>query len=333
MVLSVLFISKVLTVSFDLISQKDDSDVFVGFMGLTALISGTVVFGTKMWTKYGHKFMSLFVMIFMCLLLSNCTRVSAGYAGIKINNYGSQRGVSDVPMVTGWVWYNPFTQNVFEYPCFVQTAKWEGDDKFSFNLSGGTLVTAEVSFSYHFDYEKVPAFWVKFRTDDINSFTHGFLHNIARDAFNEVGPYYTIEDMYSPKKDEMIVAVNKRINDAINMYGAHVDQLGYLHGLGMPPEIVAAMNSKIAATQNAIRVENELRATEAEAKKVVAKAKGEADANVLLAKSISPELIQWRNQMILEQAVQKWNGQRPTVEAGSNAGGMLLQLPTSTASR
>ena len=46
--------------------------------------------------------------------LSSCTRIDAGHEGIKVNMYGTDKGVSDVVLVTGRVWYNPFTEDVYE---------------------------------------------------------------------------------------------------------------------------------------------------------------------------------------------------------------------------
>src|SRR5579885_1412717 len=55
------------------------------------------------------------------------TRVGAGYVGIEINLAGSQRGASEIPIRTGWVFYSPLTTQVIEFPTFVQTVKWTRD--------------------------------------------------------------------------------------------------------------------------------------------------------------------------------------------------------------
>jgi len=140
--------------------------------------------------------------------------------------------------------------------------------------------------------------------------------------------------------------------------GVTVDQFGFV-GAPRPPEsVITAINLKIAATQKAMQIENELRQTEGEAKKVTAKAEGEAKAriaqaegwakarvvqaqgdatariaqaegeakaNELIAKSITPDIIHWRELELQAQTIQKWNGVRPSVEGGNS--GLLLQLP------
>ena len=81
-----------------------------------------------------------------------------------------------------------------------------------------------------------------------------------------------------------------------------------------------AIESKIAATQLAERAENEKRQAIAEAAKTVEIARGQAEANDLLTKSLTPQLMQWKQLAILES---KWNGQFPQVVGN---GTPLLQL-------
>lgn len=57
-------------------------------------------------------------------LTSGCTRIGPGHVGIEVDMAGSQRGVQDFALKTGWVFYNPVGTSVMEYPTFVQTAKW-----------------------------------------------------------------------------------------------------------------------------------------------------------------------------------------------------------------
>jgi regulator of protease activity HflC (stomatin/prohibitin superfamily) len=131
--------------------------------------------------------------------------------GIKVDLAGSQRGVEDLPIRTGWVFYNPAGSKVVEYPTYVQTAKWTHDlnegrpinEEISFNTLQGLTVYGDISLSYHLDPAKVPAFYVKFRNDDIDQFTHGFLRNVARDSMNRVAANYTVEEIMGEKKPEM----------------------------------------------------------------------------------------------------------------------------------
>jgi hypothetical protein len=58
--------------------------------------------------------------ILLVLLFQSCERIDAGHVGVKVNQYGDNKGVDDVVAVTGMVFYNPFTTTVYEFPTFIQ---------------------------------------------------------------------------------------------------------------------------------------------------------------------------------------------------------------------
>jgi regulator of protease activity HflC (stomatin/prohibitin superfamily) len=222
---------------------------------------------------------------------------------------------------------------VFSYPTSIITAVWskdtsEGrpvDESITFNTSEGTSISGDVSLSFSLNSDSVPNFYVKFRNDDIQEFLHGYLHNVARDALNEIASKYALEDLYGSKKEEFLSAVKVRINNDIGRYGS-ISQFGFTGALRMDPRIVEALNNKLKAVQNAITAENELRQTEANARKLVAQKAGEAEANNKLAQSISPNLLEWKRLEISEICAQKWDGKQPEfLSGGGNS--LMLQLP------
>jgi regulator of protease activity HflC (stomatin/prohibitin superfamily) len=129
----------------------------------------------------------------------------------------------------------------------------------------------------------------------------------------------SVEDAYGPKKRELIEKAQKQLSDSVgDMF--EIEKLTVVGSFRLPDPVLKALEAKIAATQKAMMKENELREAEAEAKKVVAKARGDAEgrlalaeaeakANYLVAKSLTPELVQW-------QALAKWNGALPQFTGG-----------------
>ena len=329
------------SIAFGLISQADTLTATGGF--LLALVTGVV----GAWVCVATTFKLLrsikemrtvppatAALIVLCMFLLNaCTTISPGHVGIKVSKYGSERGVSDYTLQTGAVWFMPGVSSVFEYPTFVQTVKWtaskdEGsplNEEFTFNSKDAAVITADISLSYQLEAAKVPHFYVKFRSDDMESFTNGYLHNVARDAFQESAVNYTALELYGDKKDAFLKAVRTRISEGVDSLGISITQFGLLGNLRLPPAITDAVNAKIAATQNAQRAQNEVIQAQAEAQKSVATAQGQAQANALLTRSLSPELIQWRQLDIQQQAIGRWDGKLPVYTAG---GGIpLIQLP------
>lgn len=257
-----------------------------------------------------------------------CTRVGPGYVGIKVSMAGDSKGVDSVPAVTGWTFYNPFLSSVYEYPTFVQTAVWtkspdEGkasNEEITFTNADNMQIAADVSLSYHLQPDKVPSFYVKFRNDDLNGFTHGYLRNVARDQFNEHGGRYKI-DAIMGDNSAFLTDVRKDLQAEMTPIGVIIDQFGFIGAPRPPQGVIEAINGKIHATQLAQQKQNELVQAQADAAKEVARTEGyaqsitirttaEAEANKKLASSITPELVRLKQ-------LEKWDGHLPQINGGS----------------
>lgn len=277
--------------------------------------------------------------------LVRATRIEAGYTGIEVNLAGSQRGASEIPIRTGWVFYSPLTTQVIEFPTFVQTVKWtrdvnEGhpiDEEMGFNSKEGMEIFADVSLSYAIDPKHVPDFYVKYRVNDLDLFTHGILRDIVRNSLNEVASTYVVEDIYGEKKTEFLGRVEQQIQDKVANVGVGVQQFGFIGAPRVPAVIAQAITAKAQAIQEAERAKNELATTQAEAAKKIAEAEGEAksavtlaqgeaDANRIRQSSLTPQLLELRRLENQRAYIDKWNGQLPSVQAGQGAG-FLMQLP------
>lgn len=275
------------------------------------------------------------------------TVVQPGHVGIQINLSGSDKGVQDLPLKTGRIFYNPINETVYTYPTFVQTAKWSKDptegsannEELSFTTKDQMVVFADVSLSYSLISSQVPNFYVKFRSDDLNQFTHGFLRNVARDQFNETAGKYGIEQIMGDN-EPFITEVRKRIQDQVSSLGVKIEQFGFIGAPRPPVAVVQAINAKIQATQIAIQIENELRAAtataakkvaeaEGNAKAAIATANGQAEANRIKSASINPAILDWERLAATREAISKWNGAPSMINGGGGSPmNFLFQIPT-----
>ena len=286
----------------------------------------------------------LIALLILFFLLLRVTRIEAGHVGVEINLSGQQRGASEIPIRTGWVIYSPLTTQIIEFPTYVQTVKWTRDtneghpinEEMGFNSKEGMEIFVDVSLSYAIDPQKAPDFYVKYRVDDLDRFTHGILRDIVRNSLNEVASTYVVEDIYGEHKAEFLNKVQAMIQQKVTPVGVGVQQFGFIGAPRVPAVIATAITAKAQAIQQAERARNELATTQAEAakkiaeaegdaKSLVTRAQGEADANRIRQNSLTPQLLELRRIENNRALIDKWNGQLPTVESGSN--GMILQLP------
>jgi regulator of protease activity HflC (stomatin/prohibitin superfamily) len=298
------------------------------------------------------------VLIGFVLLLNvvRATRINAGYVGVEVNLAGSQRGAQDIPVRTGWVFYSPLKTQVIEFPTFVQTVKWtsntqEGhplNEELVFNSKEGQEVRADVSLSYAIDPTKVPEFYVKYRADDLDKFTHGILKDIVRNSLNEVASTYTLEDIYGENKARFLREARERIQQQVAAVGVGIQQFGFIGKPRFTAAIEEAITQKTQAITEAERARNQLAVTQAEMNKQVAEAEGaaksqierargdaesqierahgEAEANRLRQASITPQLLEWRRLENDRARIEKWNGDLPKTLIGGKPE-MLMNLP------
>lgn len=221
-----------------------------------------------------------------------CTRISPGHVGIVVNSSGSNRGVQDYPAVTGRVWYNPFNTDVYEWPTFVQTTVWthnkdEGhpvNEEITFTTKDQMQVAADISIAYQLKPDKVPAFYVKFRSSDMDAFTHGFMRNMAREKFDQAAGHYSIEQIMGDNAPFL-----KEARDALQLelspVGIDIEQFGFIGAPRPPQQVIDSINTKVQATQIALQKQIEVQQAQAEAQKEIAKAEGASKAVLINAEA------------------------------------------------
>jgi regulator of protease activity HflC (stomatin/prohibitin superfamily) len=304
-----------------LLNQDSDVAMYLGFglfgcmlyVGLDLLAR---VVSKVFWKKDDEDDRGGKMLALACLVLAASTSstgcytiVPPGNVGIRVEQTGGNRGVQDIPLSTGRVFYNPFNENVLTYPTSVQQYTWTKDtneekpqnEEMCFKSSDFMLFCADVNAAFSLVDAKVPAFYKKFNNDDINAFVHGFFKNVVRDSFTAHAPEYTSDQLNGAKQDDLLKQVAASAHKELEPLGVELIKLGFAHPPRAPEEIQKAVNRKVQAIQDAIRVENELRMTEAEAKKRIAEAEGKAKSNQVEMQSITPQLIQMRT-------IERWDG-------------------------
>ena len=250
-------------------------------------------------------------MVMISMMFTSCgyERIDAGYEGIKVNLYGDDKGVDDITLVTGAVWYNPITTAVYEYPTFVQTVDYA---PFSINAKDGSSFTVDPTISLKIVDGKSAEVFKKYRKEDITEVINTTLYNYVRNAFRIQLNNYTTDELVS-KREEFEKAIEERLSTELLAENFKLEQM--TSGLQYPQTLVNAIDAKNAAVQEAQKSQNEVLKIKAEAEKKIAAANGEAKAlkikgdaeaeyNRKIAASLSPLIVQ---QMMLD----KWDGKLP----------------------
>lgn len=257
----------------------------------------------------------LAALLLVCCCSTSCfTRIDAGHEGIKVNLYGDNKGVDDVELVTGAVWFNPITTAVYEYPTFVQTVDYA---PFDINAKDGSKFTVDPTININLVSGTAAATFKKYRKP-MDEVVHDVLKTHIVNAYRVKLNSYTTDELVS-KREEFELAVEDYLRDVLLKENFELGEM--TSGLKYPESLERSITAKNEAVQNALRIENEVAAIEAEAKKKIAEANGNAEAMRITAdaeayynRTVSASL---STNLVNMKALEKWDGKTPVVSGGS----------------
>ena len=264
----------------------------------------------------------IFVLFSAMLMFSSCTTVDSGEIGIRFHKFAgdsdSYGGVEGT--CRGWVFYNPFTEDIFTYPTMVQRKNYE---KFTVNAKDASVFTMDPQIAYHIDPNKAADIFVKYRKP-IEELEDGYIRTCIYEAYRTCANKYTSDSLMANRAN-FESDVRARLESSLMDEGFIVEE--FTSQITHPASLTQIINEKNAAIQSALKSENLVKEAEAKAKIEVAEAEGKAKAmkvkadaeayyNKTIAESLSPMIVQ-------EDWIEKWNGILPTVSGGQ---GMMFDM-------
>lgn len=264
---------------------------------------------------------TIIAFIFIVVGLNSCERIDAGHVGVKVNLYGTGKGVDDVTECTGMVFYIPFMTKIYEFPTYIQHKEYKKtedvDNSFVVNSKDGSEFHVSPIINYSIQREKVPFIFGKYRRT-LESIEEGFLKTTIYDAFRMTANSYTAEELIS-NRQIFETKVRTKLDSDLLKEGFVISQL--TSNLEYPETFKIAIEAKNNAVQQSLTAENQVKTAEAQAKIKVATAEGNAQAMLATARAeaesyklkqsaITPMLLQ-------QMWIDKWNGQMPTTQLGS----------------
>ncbi len=254
-----------------------------------------------------------------CLSFVGCSRVPAGEVGVKVYLLGTNKGVDNEVLGTGRYWIG-INEELYTFPTyqinyvFTQDAT-EGspdNEEFTFQTSEGMVCEMDMGVALHFERDRIAKMFQTYRKgpDEIRGVV---VKNAMRDALNKVSSNMPVESVYGSGKTALMDSVMANLKRQFDSTGIIIEKISLIGAIRLPPEVKSALDSKISATQRAQQRENEIREAEAQAKKTIAQAQGEAEANRIKLSSLNAQIIEWQRLQNELTAIQKWNGVLPSV--------------------
>lgn len=271
----------------------------------------------------------LVTIISLSFSMTSCQKVPAGNVGIKFYLLGSDKGVDYEELKPGRYWIG-INEELYLFPTFTQNYTWEsdseeGDKSFNFQDRDGLELNADIGITYHLNASNIDLLFQKYKKG-IDEITDVFLRNMVRDALVTRSSKLGVEYIYGEGRAQLLDSVTYDVKSQCDSIGIVVDKIYWIGRIKLPEAVKGAIDSKIKATQVAQQRENELRETEAAAKKQIAQAEGsaksliiKADAEAYYNRTVSGSLTP---QIVEMKRLEKWDGKYP-VTYGVNGGLMI----------
>lgn len=252
------------------------------------------------------------------LALASCTTVDSGSVGIRFKKWAANETEQGGVMGTcqGFVWFNPFTQSIYEYPKFVQRKAY---DNISVNAKDASIFQMSPVIAYRLDPEKVTDIFVKYRKS-LREIEDGYIRTCIYEAYRTCGNQFSSDSLMS-NRETFEAEVRRRLEISLGQEGFIVEE--FTAQIDPPSSLKMAIDEKNKAIQSALKAENQVKEAEAQAKIKIAVAEGEANAlkikgdgeayyNKVVSSSLTTLLVR-------QYELEKWKGEYPKVMGGNTS--------------
>ena len=278
------------------------------------------------------------ICVFLLFTVSAMWRnIRPGYVGIVFDK--ANHNVTAGRLDPGWAFINPLTQAIQEYPITIKTysmvsrfgeGSMQGDDSIKIQSNEGQQLNIDVVIQYQVIKEEAAQLYQDWGGAGINAVEDGVIRQYTRSVVPVIASKYGWEEVTSSKRGEIVTEISTLLTNEFK--SRHLTMVSFgIREVHLPPSLQAALDQKIQAQQAAEQQRYQLKQAEVRAQQDVTEATGRANAmkaaaegqaastlvnaeaqakaNELLAKSVSPTLIEY-------QEVQRWDGKVPVVSGG-----------------
>jgi regulator of protease activity HflC (stomatin/prohibitin superfamily) len=193
---------------------------------------------------------------------------------------------SDKPYTEGLRMFNPFTSVMVKVP--VQTENLE----VALNLPSkeGLNINAEISILYNVIPNDAP----ELLRNVGQSYERNVILPIFRSAVADVTARFFAKDMHTGERGTIEDAIRDRMITLLDGKGINIEAV-LIKSIQLPRNLARAIEEKLQAEQQALRMEFVLKEAQREAERKRIEAEGVRDAQVIIAEGLSAEILQFKS--------------------------------------
>jgi len=272
----------------------------------------------------------------LCGVLSFVVIVPAGHVGVAVV-FGKVRTRS---FSEGLNLINPFAvvhdmtvrTETYTMSSVMNEGAVKGDDSIQALSADGLLMPLDITVAYRLVSADAP--WLY--RDIGPNYVDKIVRPAARTAVREAIAGFTAQEAYSSRREELAQSMNtllgRRLQDLFAQHEELANRRGFvieqvmIRNVQLPPKVKDAIEEKLSAEQQALRMRFVLEKERQEAERKRIEAQGISDFQKIVSAGISDQLLAWKGIEATQQLAHATNSK--VVIIGNPRNGMPLIIPT-----
>ena len=250
-------------------------------------------------------FLSIIPLGLLVFVQSICV-IPSNTVGVK---YSALHGTSKDTLKEGVHFVTPFVDKIYKIDTTVQERT---DDGVSVQTKDAQWAKMQLNVKY--EVSKSNAFKVYKQYKTMDALKDNIIGNYAQNAMNEVCSNYNIIDLLGDKRNEIINQATDVLKQDLEKEGVTLKMLT-IKDLDAGKKIEKAISDEAVAKKQVETAKQKQEKARTEAETKLIEAEGEANANAVKTKALTPEVLQ-------EQWINKWDGKLPKVTDGNTMIGL-----------
>ena len=250
-------------------------------------------------------FLSIIPLGLLVFVQSICV-IPSNTVGVK---YSALNGTSKNTLKEGVHFVTPFVDKIYKIDTTVQERT---DESVSVQTKDAQWAKMQVNVKY--EVSKSNAFKVYKQYKTMDALKENIIGNYAQNAMNEVCSNYNIIDLLGDQRNEIVNKASEILRESLEKEGVTLKMLT-IKDLDAGKKIEKAISDEAVAKKQVETAKQKQEKARTEAETKLIEAEGEANANAVKTKALTPEVLQ-------EQWINKWDGKLPKVTDGNTMIGL-----------
>jgi regulator of protease activity HflC (stomatin/prohibitin superfamily) len=225
---------------------------------------------------------SIIVLLAMSSFVTSCAVVQQGEVGVKrtLGRY------SDKVYTSGLRVFNPFVSTIVKVP--VQTNNLEV--QLDIPSKEGLTIRSEVSILYNIEPKKAPDVLRNIGID----YEATIILPVFRSAVADISAKYFAKDMHTGNRTDIEKNIRELMMETMKGKGIFIENV-LLKSIQLPRSLSKAIEEKLEAEQQAMRMEFILQGAKREAERKLIEAEGVSKANAVLSEGLTDKILQFKS--------------------------------------